>query len=80
MAKLIDKEPAYEGEKFVWNSFFENLPSNWVVYNNRSINGREYDFCVIAPDIGLFIIEVKGWYPDNILQEYETWEIKAGQI
>lgn len=67
MAKLIDKEPAYEGEKYVWNSFFENLPSDWVVYNNRSINGREYDFCVIAPDIGLFIIEVKGWYPNNIL-------------
>lgn len=67
MAKMIDKEPKYEGEKRVWHSFSKNLPSNWVVYNTRSVNGREYDFCVVAPNIGLFIVEVKGWYPDGIL-------------
>lgn len=67
MAKLIDKEPKYEGEKKTWDAFSMNLPQHWVVYNNRSVNGREYDFCVMAPDMGLFIIEVKGWYPKNIL-------------
>ena len=67
MAKMIDKEPKYEGEKIVWHSFSKNLPSDWVVYNTRSVNGREYDFCVIAPNVGLFIVEVKGWYPDSIL-------------
>ncbi len=67
MAKMIDKEPKYEGEKIVWHSFSKNLPSDWVVYNTRSINGREFDFCVIEPNIGIFIIEVKGWYPDSIL-------------
>lgn len=67
MAKMIDKEPKYIGEKIVWQSFSANLPSDWVVYNTRSVNGREYDFCVIAPNIGLFIIEVKGWLPDSIL-------------
>lgn len=67
MAKMIDKEPKYEGEKIVWHSFSKNLPSDWVVYNTRSVNGREYDFCVIAPNVGLFIVEVKGWYPDTIL-------------
>lgn len=67
MAKMIDKEPKYEGEKMVWHAFSKNLPSDWVVYNTRSVNGREYDFCVIAPNIGLFIVEVKGWYPDSIL-------------
>lgn len=67
MAKMIDKEPNYEGEKKVWRSFSTNLPSDWVVYNTRSVNGREYDFCVIAPNIGLFIVEVKGWYPNGIL-------------
>lgn len=67
MAKMIDKEPKYEGEKAVWYSFSKNLPSDWVVYNTRSVNGREYDFCVIAPNVGLFIVEVKGWYPDSIL-------------
>lgn len=67
MAKMIDKEPKYEGEKLVWHSFSENLPSDWVVYNTRSVNGREYDFCVIVPNVGLFIVEVKGWRPDTIL-------------
>lgn len=61
MAKLIDKGPKYEGEKIVWHAFSSNLPQHWVVYNTRSVNGREYDFCVMAPDFGLFIIEVKGW-------------------
>lgn len=67
MAKMIDKEPKYEGEKIVWHSFSDKLPSDWVVYNTRSINGREYDFCVISPNMGLFIVEVKGWHPNGIL-------------
>ncbi len=67
MAKLIDKGPKYEGEKIVWHAFSSNLPQHWVVYNTRSVNGREYDFCVMAPDYGLFIIEVKGWEPERIL-------------
>ncbi|MDO5139783.1 MAG: nuclease-related domain-containing protein [Oscillospiraceae bacterium] len=67
MAKMIDKEPKYEGEKIVWHSFSDKLPSDWVIYNTRSINGREYDFCVISPNMGLFIVEVKGWKPNGIL-------------
>lgn len=67
MAKLVDNEPQYEGEKKVWNLFGSKLPSNWVVYNNRSVNGREYDICVIAPEFGLFIVEVKGWSPAGVL-------------
>ncbi|GAA0179039.1 hypothetical protein SH2C18_19880 [Clostridium sediminicola] len=67
MAKIIDKEPKYEGEKIVWNAFSAKLPQHWVVYNTRSVNGREYDFCVMAPNLGLFIIEVKGWEPSGIL-------------
>lgn len=67
MAKLVDNEPQYEGEKKVWNLFGSKLPSNWVVYNNRSVNGREYDICVIAPEIGMFIVEVKGWSPSGVL-------------
>ena len=67
MAKMIDKEPKYEGEKIVWHAFSNNLPADWVVYNTRSVNGREYDFCVMAPNIGLFVVEVKGWYLETIL-------------
>lgn len=72
MAKMIDKEPKYEGEKKVWQDFYKNLPSDWVVYNTRSINGREYDFCVISPNMGLFIVEVKGWFPNGILNVIDS--------
>lgn len=64
---MIDKLPQYIGEQEVWKSFSDNLPQHWVVYNTRSVNGREFDFCVMAPDLGLFIVEVKGWFPDGIL-------------
>ena len=67
MAKMIDKEPKYEGEKKVWHAFSRNLPFDWVVYNTRSVNGREYDFCVMAPNMGLFIVEVKGWNSESVL-------------
>ena len=40
MAKMIDKEPKYEGEKIAWHSFSDKLPSEWVVYNTRSITDR----------------------------------------
>ena len=67
MAKLIDTEPEYFGEQKVWKDFGKNLPQNWIIYNNRSVNGREYDFCVMAQELGLFIVEVKGWNPNNVL-------------
>ena len=67
MAKMIDKEPTIDGEKKVWSKFALNLPQHWIVYHNRSVNGREYDFCVMAPDMGLFIVEVKGWKSKNVL-------------
>lgn len=66
MAKMIDKIPKYEGERKTWECFSANLPQQYVVYNTRSIKGWEYDFCVMAEDIGLFIIEVKGWHADDI--------------
>lgn len=72
MAKMIDKEPKYEGEKIAWHSFSDKLPSEWVVYNTRSINGREYDFCVISPNMGIFIVEVKGWNPGSILNVIDS--------
>lgn len=67
MAKLIDKEPMHEGEKLVWHSFSDLLPQDWIIYNTRSVNGREYDFCVMVPEVGLFIVEVKGWSPESVL-------------
>ena len=60
MAKMIDEKPSFKGEGKVWNKLSEYLPSDMVVYNQREINGREYDFCVMAENLGIVVIEVKG--------------------
>lgn len=66
MAKMIDKEPTFDGEKKAWRAFSNNLPPHFVVYNTRSVKGWEFDFCVMAEGMGLFVIEVKGWNASSI--------------
>lgn len=66
MAKMIDKKPTYNGEAKVWERLNEYLPNDIVVYNQREINGREYDFCLMIENEGMLIIEVKGWKADKI--------------
>ena len=66
MAKMIDQRPSYHGEAKVWDSLSASLPNNIVVYNNREINGREFDYCLFIENIGVLIFEVKGWLSDKI--------------
>lgn len=66
MAKMIDLKPTYHGEAKMWESLEAFLPSNVVVYNNREINGREFDYCLFMENVGVLIIEVKGWLSDKI--------------
>lgn len=66
MAKMIDVRPSYKGEGKVWDSLGEFLPNDTVVYNQREINGREYDFCLMTENLGIIVIEVKGWLANKI--------------
>lgn len=66
MAIMIDKKPEYKGEGKVWECFANNLPSEAVVYNQREVNGREFDFCILMKSVGLIVVEVKGWTADSI--------------
>lgn len=66
MAMMIDKKPEYKGEGKVWESFSDNLPCEAVVYNGREVSGREFDFCILMKNVGMIIIEVKGWLADSI--------------
>ena len=66
MAKMIDQKPDYKGEAKVWDALEAYLPDNVVVYNNREINGREFDYCLLIENCGALIIEVKGWLADKI--------------
>ena len=66
MAIMVDKKPEYKGEGRVWESFADDLPPETVVYNNREVNGREFDFCILMKNIGMIVIEVKGWTVTSI--------------
>lgn len=66
MAKMIDQKPSFHGEAKVWEALKAYLPENIVVYNNREINGREFDYCLLIENVGALIIEVKGWLRNKI--------------
>src|SRR5215470_14002812 len=68
MAEMIpDRIPsgASAGEKKVF-ALLQQLPDEVIVYYEPVVAERYPDFIVIIPNIGLLIIEVKGWYPNHI--------------
>lgn len=66
MAKMIDLKPSFHGEAKVWEKINEYLPVDVIAYNNREINGREFDYCLFLEGMGALIIEVKGWIASKI--------------
>ena len=68
MAEMIpDRLPsgASAGEKRVFEAL-QRLPENCIVYYEPVVSNKYPDFIVIIPEVGLLIIEVKGWYPGHI--------------
>ena len=66
MAIVVDHESEYKGEQKVRDAIAEHFSDEVVIYNNREVNGREYDICLLVKDFCVFIIEVKGWLADKI--------------
>jgi hypothetical protein len=54
------------GEKNLF-SIFQNLPDDYYVYYEPVIENRYPDFIIIGPDMGVLIVEVKGWRPNNLI-------------
>lgn len=63
MALMMDNKPTeYKGEALVWEKLSSLLPNDVVVYNHREvIDDREFDFALLIKNVGIMIIEVKGW-------------------
>lgn len=53
----------------LWATLQSSLPEHDIVYNNREIEGREFDCCVLLEGKGILIIEVKGWQAERIKVE-----------
>jgi Nuclease-related domain/UvrD-like helicase C-terminal domain/AAA domain len=61
MALLIpQKNPKTSGERRV-AKLLQRLPDDWLIYYEPTIGDRRPDFIVMAPALGLLIIEVKSW-------------------
>jgi hypothetical protein len=70
MSEMIpDRLPdrASAGEKKVF-ALLQQLPDHVIVYYEPVVAERYPDFIVIIPSVGLLVIEVKGWYPNHILE------------
>lgn len=50
MAVVVDVKSSYKGEQKVRNAIEEFFTDDAVVYNNREVNGREYDICLLVND------------------------------
>lgn len=69
MAKMMDAEPTeYQGERATYNAIKENLPDDVICYFNREVDGLEFDFCLLIKNLGLVIIEVKGWQSKDVIK------------
>ena len=69
MAQMIpDKIPyrASMGEKRLF-SILQQLPDDCIVYYEPVVRNRYPDFVLICPDMGLMVVEVKGWYRSNLV-------------
>jgi len=64
-----DKLPARasKGEERTFK-VLKKLPDDYIAYYEPLISNRRPDFILIGPDIGILVIEVKGWYPGDIIQ------------
>lgn len=83
MALMMDNKPTeYKGEALVWEKLSSLLPNDVVVYSHREVvDDREFDFALLIKNVGIMIIEVKGWQtqyifdvksPDEIIIEGES--------
>ena len=67
MAKMIDTKPTENnGEKTTWEALSNIYSDDTVVYYNREIYGKEFDFCLLIPEKGILILEVKGWKAQDV--------------
>lgn len=54
-------------EKIVWQKFNEFMPSDFVSFHNYYIGLKQADVIILAPKRGILIVEIKGFYPKNII-------------
>lgn len=59
-----------DGEKLLYDKFKSMLPDDYLVWHNQipPQKDREIDFLVLHPTFGLWVIEVKDWVVDQLIE------------
>ena len=69
MGKLIGSGNTENfGEKVFIDKIQEYLDDTNIIYWNRQLFGREFDVCILMPEKGILVVELKGWREENILR------------
>ncbi|RAP74362.1 3'-5' exonuclease [Paenibacillus montanisoli] len=65
------------GERMVFESLKDHLPSDYIVYYEPEIRGKRPDFVIIGPDLGLVILEVKDYTKSTLYQiNHDEWALR----
>ncbi len=69
MAKLVGTEHSGNyGEDFFVAKALEYLDDSYVIYRNRQLYGKEFDVCILMPNKGILVVELKGWREDTVVR------------
>ncbi len=66
MARLMDTIESNSGEARFVDAVAEFLDDRYIVYRNRVTYGRELDVCILIPEVGVLVVEVKGWKESSV--------------
>ena len=83
MALTIPEIPpakATTGEQTVFYILKNQLPDDYYIYYEPNIAGAYPDFVVIGPDLGILILELKGWQSNSILEaDHYSFKIQSDE-
>lgn len=55
------------GENYFIDRAKAYLDDSYIIYWNRQLFGREFDVCVLMPEKGILVVELKGWREETVL-------------
>lgn len=61
MVPEVIRTSAAAGERLLFRTLKDHLPSDYLVYFEPEIQGSRPDFVIIGPDLGLVVLEVKDY-------------------
>lgn len=74
---------ATAGERMLFQTLKDILPSDYIVYYEPEVLGKRPDFVIIGPDFGLLVLEVKDYTKNTLYSlNHDEWTIRnsAGEL